>query len=483
MTVKKFTLLNFIMVLSVSTFCSCDENTSTLGLFPEADGITSTYEVFQVHTRSIAMDSVLSTSTNNFIGSITDPETNTRITASFAAQFHSFESFSFPNRQQLFPIDPRLEIQPDHSKDPIGCDSIDVRLYFNDYYGEKNNPMKMEVYELDPHNTMSEDSTYYTNINLEQFLPSGAKPIATKMFTPEDYTLSDAERTSSKHIPNIHISLPKEYGTRIMNSYYEHPEYFADSYSFIHNVCPGLYFRLKSGNGTMVSVTVGTMNIHYKFFDSENADSVYAGWTRFAATPEVIQSTQFENQDVSELVNDETCTYLKTPAGICTEITLPVREIYATHSTDSVNKAQLTLTRYNRAQVEHQLGIPSSLLLVRKQNMYSFFEKHEVSDSQTSYTTTFNSTYNSYTFENLSRLISYCQHEKIYGMKQENLTETQWEAKHPDWNKVVVIPVNTSTNTSGYEVSVTHDISMNSIRLVGGSRTPINMQVIYSRFQ
>jgi hypothetical protein len=106
-----------------------------------------------------------------------------------------------------------------------------------------------------------------------------------------------------------------------------------------------------------------------------------------------------------------------------------------------------------------------------------------VSDSQTSYTTTFNSTYNSYTFENLSRLISYCQHEKIYGMKQENLTETQWEAKYPDWNKVVVIPVNTSTNTSGYEVSVTHDISMNSIRLVGGSRTPINMQVIYSRFQ
>lgn len=483
MTVKKFTLLNFIMVLSVATFCSCDEDTSSLGLFPESDGITSTYDIFQAHTRSVAMDSVLSNSTNSYIGSILDPETNTRITASFAAQFHIFENFSFPKRQQLFPIDTLLEVQPDHSKEPIECDSIDVRLYFDDYYGDGNNPMKMEIFELDPNNIMSEDSTYYSNIDLEQFLPSGAKPIATKMFTPEDYTLSDGERLSSKHTPNIYIRLPEEYGTHIMNTYYEHPEYFVDSYSFIRHVCPGLYFRLKSGNGTMVAVTVGTMNIHFKYFDAEKADSVYAGWARFAATPEVIQSTQFESQDVSELVNDESCTYLKTPAGICTEITLPIREIYATHSTDSVNKAQLTLTRYNRAEVNYQLGIPSSLLLVRKQNMYSFFENHEVSDSQTSYTTSYNSTYNTYTFENLSRLISYCQHEKIYGMQQENLTEAQWEAKHPDWNKVVIIPVKTSTNTSGYEVSVTHDMNMNSIRLVGGSHTPIDMQVIYSRFQ
>lgn len=483
MTVKKFTLLNFIMALSVVTFCSCDEDTSSLGLFPEADGITSTYDIFQVHTRSVAMDSVLSNSTNSYIGSILDPETNTRITASFAAQFHIFENFSFPKRQQLFPIDTLLEVQPDHSKEPIGCDSIDVRLYFDDYYGDGNNPMKMEVFELDPNNIMSEDSTYYSNIDLEQFLPSGAKPIATKMFTPEDYTLSDGERLSSKHTPNIYIRLPKEYGTHIMNTYYEHPEYFVDSYSFIHHVCPGLYFRLKSGNGTMVAVTVGTMNIHFKYFDTEKVDSVYAGWVRFAATPEVIQSTQFESQDVSELVNDESCTYLKTPAGICTEITLPIREIYATHSTDSVNKAQLTLTQYNRAEVNYQLGIPSSLLLVRKQNMFSFFENHEVSDSQTSYTTSYNSTYNTYTFENLSRLISYCQHEKIYGMQQENLTEAQWEAKYPEWNKVVIIPVKTSTNTSGYEVSVTHDMNMNSIRLVGGNHTPIDMQVIYSRFQ
>ncbi len=483
MTVKKSTLMSFIMALSMMMFSSCDENTSNLGLFPEADGITSTYDLFNVYTRSLAMDSVISNSTNSFIGSIVDPETSTRITASFAAQFHIFENYSFPKRQLLFPIDTTLAVQPDHSGEAISCDSVDIRLYFDEYYGDGNNPMKMEVFELDPENIMSEDSTYYSNIDLEKFLPSGAKPIATKMFTPEDYVLSDAERISTTHSPNIHIGIPKELGTRIMNLYYEHPEYFKDSYTFIRNVCPGFYFRLKSGNGTMVGVTVGTLNVHFKFFDEEHADSVYAGMARFAATPEVIQSTQFENQDVSELIEDESCTYLKNPAGICTEITLPVREIYASHSTDSVNKAQLTLTRYNRDQVNYQLGIPASLLMVRKQNMHSFFENHEVSDSQTSYTTTFNSTYNTYTFQNISRLISDCQHEKVYGMLEEGLTEAQWEAKHPDWNKVVVIPVNTSTNTSGYEVSVTHDMDMNSIRLVGGPNTPIEMQVIYSRFQ
>ena len=58
-----------------------------------------------------------------------------------------------------------------------------------------------------------------------------------------------------------------------------------------------------------------------------------------------------------------------------------------------------------------------------------------------------------------------------------------------DWNKVVIIPVTASYNTSGSTVeliSVNHDMSMSTTRLVGGSDSKygdIEISVIYSKFK
>ena len=232
----------------------------------------------------------------------------------------------------------------------------------------------------------------------------------------------------------------------------------------------------------MIAVSVGTFNIYYRYGDAYDSDQTYTGVTRFAATPEVIQSTHFENEDVDALVADSKCTYLKTPAGICTEMTLDIDHFYAgAHATDSISMASITLTRYNKIQSTHQWGTPETLLMVRKSEWHDFFLNHKVADSRTSYTTSYNSTYNTYTFDNICRLISYCKNEKANEAARAGITEEAWAAKHPDWNKVVLIPVVTSTNTSGAQVSVTHDLSLNSVRLIGGD-TKIKMQVVYSKF-
>lgn len=72
-------------------------------------------------------------------------------------------------------------------------------------------------------------------------------------------------------------------------------------------------------------------------------------------------------------------------------------------------------------------------------------------------------------------------------MRESGMSEAEWEAAHPDWNKVLLIPVNVTTTQDSYgftkEVSVTHDMSMNSVRLVGGKNATQQMQVIYSRFR
>lgn len=466
--------------LMALVLASCDDETGSLGLFDDTDYISNSTAVYTITSRSCLLSDVKANSTKSYLGNIVDPETGDRITASFASQFYCFEDYALPERSRMQSL----------------CDSVDLRLYFDTPVGDLRNPLKLQVYELDPTKILSEDSIYYTDIDLSQYLPAGARPIAERVFTPTDYNLTEADRLSSSHNDNIHLRLPRELGERIMQKYYDDAANFKDSYHFIRNVFPGLYFRLSGGEGTMLSVYVSTINVYFSYKESLESDSVVAGLSRFTATPEVIQSTRFENdRDIlSRLVADPTCTYLKTPAGIATELTLPVAEIFqGEHQGDSVSRAEVALTRYNKPQGLGQLGTPSELLMVRKQDAEEFFLKGHVSDNRTSFTTSFNPVYNTYTFPNIARLISYIYHEQEQAV-EGGADREAWIAAHPDWNRVLIIPVTTSKATStsnayyytgtstSTQTSVTHDLSLSSIRLVGG-QTPIKMQVVYSKFK
>ena len=67
------------------------------------------------------------------------------------------------------------------------------------------------------------------------------------------------------------------------------------------------------------------------------------------------------------------------------------------------------------------------------------------------------------------------------------------EERSDDWNKVVVIPVSITTNSSNQIVKVVHDMSLKSTRLVRGlpeddaknirkEGYPIKLSVVYSKF-
>ena len=466
---------------------SCDEDTGSIGVYPGQDAVSTSYDSFDILSSSIANNNVPASSTACYLGKVIDPELDKAITATFAAQFHTLENYAFPDKESIVKSDGHL------------CDSIDIKLFIKSTFGDKNNPMKIEVWplSLNEDNLLTESTKLYSNTDLWQFVDDSQGLLATKVFTATDYIKSEAQRSSEDYSNHVRIMLPREVGDAIMEKNYSNPSFFRDSYSFIRNVCPGFLFRTVSGTGTMLNMEVCSIDLFFTYKDSSDPDTELSSRSRFSATPEVIQSTQFESSDLSQLIdmmNDEKSdtTMLKTPAGICTELILPVNDIFRGHETDSISRASLTLSRINNQDEDakdddYALGIPQNLLLVRKQNLKSFFENHQVSDSEQSFTTSFEATYNSYTFDNLSRLMSYCRNEKLAGMKALNMTEEEWEAANPDWNHVVLVPVTVSTASDSYgnatQVSVNQDLSLCSTKLVRGTKAkPIKMQVIYSRF-
>ena len=188
---------------------------------------------------------------------------------------------------------------------------------------------------------------------------------------------------------------------------------------------------------------------------------------------------------MEELVEDNSCTYLKTPAGIFTELTLPVDEVMSKeHSKDTLSTARLFISRINNSNLsDYSLPVPKTLLLVQKDSADVFFAKQKLVDYRNTHLSSYSKTYNGYTFGNISYLISQMYQERA----MSGLSNEEYAALHPDWNKVMIIPVETTyaTLSSSSELTkVTYDMSLTSTKLVRGSTDNNNivLKVIYSNF-
>lgn len=485
----------FIHTLALAAFVltSCDETTDTIGtsLTDIKDHLKITTDTFLVSSRSIVIDSVLSRSSNGYLGRIKDPETGAIIAGNFMAQFHVQEDYEFPANSQVI------------SRDDNGvyADSCELRLYYNDFYGDSLATMKVTAYEMSK--PMEEGELYYSNYDPieEGYVDADAFKVS-KMYTLADLNLSLANRSASDFYKHISIPLNQEYtdkngktyknyGTYLMQKYYENADYYKNSYNFIHNICPGFYFKVENGVGSIANIYMSQISLFFKM----ETDSVFEGAAVFPGTEEVLQKTVITNDKgtMKSLAEDNSCTYLRTPAGIFTELTLPVEEIFNGHSTDTLNTAKIVLTKISDAvDSEYALDNAERLLLVQKDSLYSFFEQGKLYDNKKSFASSSvlssgdSSTSNIYVFNNISSLVTFMHNLKAEGIK----SDADWVNKHPDWDKVVVVPVTITTVTNSYTgvttvTSVNNEMGLTSTKLIGGSAnpyTPIKISVVYSKF-
>ncbi len=496
--VRRFSPLSLLTCVLLCTLgmTSCDDDTAAIGtaVMPSGDGMTVNTTDYSVLSRTILVDSVLATTNDCRLGSVVDPETQSLTTCDFLAQFHVLDNYKFPKKESMIVEDGK-----------VLADSCNIQVFISSYYGDSLNTMKIKVHELDTARVMEESDSYYTNLNPENYVNDDPSAIQrTLTFSVRDLTVPDSLQNSSSYYKQIKVRLPADYATFILNKYYTNPSYFKDSYEFIHHVCPGFFFKTVGGVGTMVNVDVSALNVYFRYHTKTDAgnDTIVDGMQRMGATAEVIQSTRVVNDGIEKLLDEGTdrYTYIKTPAGLFTEVQLPVDEIVAgEHYTDTINSARIEFVRHNNdTQAKYSLSIPSTLVMVRKADMFKFFEENRVPDSKTSYIANYSGTSNAYTFTNISRLISYCRGLRDAGAgvlpgdteEERKAKYAVWEAKNEDWDKVVLVPVKAvyTTTTNSYGLStrellrVNNEMGLSSTRLVGGDGGNIKISIVYSKF-
>lgn len=483
-----------VLVIAALTFAACDDTTEEIGgsITNKIDNINISDSAFNVTTKSIVAGAVLSRNNTGLIGNMKDPETGNYVKGDYMTQLSVLPTFSVDT----------LDYIKQANGGSIEADSCYLLVSYNASYGDTIAPMKVTAYEMTK--PMAEDQEYYSNY--DAFKEGWVSE--NNQHWSSNYNLSN-----TSDVKNFKIYLNKKYekdgktyknyGSYIMQTYAEHPEYFKTNYKFLHNVCPGFYIKNVGGTGNMAKIWNTELIFYWtrhktiKAKDGvKDSTAVSIGYNRFDGTEEVLQLNKIENdkKSMEKLASQEKWTYLKSPAGIFTEVTLPIDDIMKGHEKDTLNTATISFPRLNNENEDnpYNFATPSTILMVQKDSLKSFFEKSKLADSRTSYTASYSSTgtyKNAYTFQNIANLVS-----AMYKNK----------GKGENWNKAVLVPVNVITTTQGYTTvisKINHDMSLASTRLIVGTNDPdkdytqdkktgkkvasgpIRIKVIYSKFK
>ena len=485
-----------VLVIAALTFAACDDTTEEIGgsITNKIDNINISDSAFNVTTKSIVAGAVLSRNNTGLIGNMKDPETGNYVKGDYMTQLSVLPTFSVDT----------LDYIKQANNGSIEADSCYLLVSYNASYGDTIAPMKVTAYEMTK--PMAEDQEYYSDYDaFKNGWVSENNP-----HWSSNYNLSN-----TSDVKNFKIYLNKEYkkdgrtyknyGSYILQTYAEHPEYFKTNYKFLHNVCPGFFIKNVGGTGNMAKIWNTELIFYWTRHKTIKAKdgvtdstAVGIGYNRFDGTEEVLQLNKIENdtENLEKLASQDQkkCTYLKSPAGIFTEVTLPIEDIMKGHEKDTLNTASISFPRLNNDNEDapYNFATPSTILMVQKDSLQSFFEKSKLADNRTSYTASYSNTgsyKNAYTFQNIANLVS-----AMYKNK----------GKGENWNKVVLVPVNVITTTQGYTTvisKINHDMSLASTRLIVGTDDPdkdyttdkktgkkvasgpIRIKVIYSKFK
>ena len=232
-----------VMMIAAITFAACDDTTENIGgsITNNVDNINISNAVFDVATISLVSGPVLNRSNSGLIGKVKDPETGTYVSGDYMSQFGVLPNFDIDTLQYI----------QNANGGRIEADSCYLLVSYKSTYGDTLAPMKVTAYEMTK--AMPESSNYLSDfdafadgyVNKDNFQASATYRLSDYVTYFKIYLNKPYTKDGKTY---------KNYGSYIMQTYYEHPEYFETSYRFIHNVCPGFYIKSVGGVGNVANI-------------------------------------------------------------------------------------------------------------------------------------------------------------------------------------------------------------------------------------
>jgi len=382
-------------------YMACDDTVGRvgLGIQPDEDKVNVFDTTVFIEARTIEVDSVYAKTNDGFLGELYDPSYGT-IKSSYICQYYPAIGFPY--------------------LDSIVNNKIDSVRLFIDYYslfGDTLAPMEVTIYPV----VEALGEHYYTNTDPKDYCDMN-NPLAKYAYTGRSSTL--VAYLDGNPYYSIPIPLPNKIGQdyldKVLNNELKTTKDFL-------NFFPGTYITTTFGTGSMLVVEGTSIAVYcsrettLKDVDGNDSLAIKPMSAVFSVTKEIIQLNKFENKNPDFLYEDNPdTTYVKSPAGVFTEFTIPIKEIVKGIGKKKFSSVKLSLKAYPSNNEVYSLGFPgvptanttnatsgysAKMLLVEPDSVKNFFEMKKVADNQTSFTTQFNSSTYTYDFNNIANVV------------------------------------------------------------------------------
>lgn len=470
---RKNILLTGFQVIALLILCvSCNTDTGSLGYsaVPENDYVETFSDEFYATSKTvIAPDSLISKTQTTYLGCYTDPTANTQIKADFLTQFNCRINFEFPD--SVYGID-RFSFPDWFVAQMEGKSVFKTRLvfYYTTYFGDPQSPITFNVRELN--RAIDGSNPIYQGFNPKEFCDTLAAPLGTFTVSSQDYNVSDSIRDLSTYYPTITVALPDSISEKIVKHYYSEDgkKDFADAWTFINKICPGYYIEYLDGEGLMFCFDRVVLEIGFNYLNSNG--ELETAYAEFPGNNEVMQVNKFYNTNLEQFTKDSTATYLKSPFGLMTEITLPIDEMLGTDTI--LNEAKIIFNCYaDTDPYNTQISKPGYILLMQKNSLCEYFNSSASLDNTKMFYAAYDSKFNNYIFNNITSLIDAIAIIRELWFTENNLSGTEadkqaFQQQFPDWNKLLLVPVKAKYDSNNSIVSFTYNDKVTFAKLKGG---------------
>ena len=370
----------FIALCCISTgllLCSCEDTMTKVGtsILPPEDVITVRTDTFTLKAQTIRLDSVYAKTTQCLLGQMYDPLYG-NIKADFLCQFYCEENFQFAQTPYQNKID-SMELV--------------VMYVTSSWYGDTIIPMQASVYAVN----QPLKRNFYSNDNPEQYCDM-SQPLGQKTYTAYDFSRFDTVAAVAGDLQYITVKLPTSLGQKFYDETVNNSSTFASQDAF-NRFFPGLYVTTTFGSGSLIQ-TEGEnifLRIYYNYMskDTLGQDTLIRAAEIFTNSKEVIQLTHLQNENLETLfVPNDAYTFIKSPAGVCTRLTIPTAEISKKIDVNShyINDFTLNLHYLPADDWDFAMTPPAYLLLIPEDSVKTFFENELTENNSSSYFMSYN---------------------------------------------------------------------------------------------
>ncbi|MGL4992865.1 MAG: DUF4270 domain-containing protein [Bacteroidales bacterium] len=435
----KISFLTLIALLALS-FSSCDDTLTEVGgsLQPDKDKVEVFTDTFYVEAATVKVDSIYLRTTYGTLGSYSDQSYGS-LSADYAAQFYC------PKGLLAYePLDDRV-------------DSVVMRLYIGASIGDTLAPMQVSVYEID----RDLQPNYYTNAKPSDFT-TRSNLLGQTGYSIYNPSIPDSIREDDSFSPSIDVKFSQEFVDRFYSEYKNNRSTFDDLESF-QKFFKGTYVEHTFGTGALTTVSRTEIQFHYKYVneyeddEGEMVKDTLSAISSLAVTNEVLQVNNITSNGTEELLdpaNNIKNSYIKSPAGLFSEVTIPVGEMLSKTEGAQINSLKLSFGVSAPASVSEVLTPPTYIMLIPKENLVEFFEKGMLpNDTTATFVGSYSSSTYTYSFNNLSKMIEYFRKQYVDVDDFAGLTQS-----------MLIVPIYASYTeqydyyTGGY-ISVLNDMS------------------------